>query len=87
MQTLKELRMAAGLTQMDVAARLGTTPAKVSAWEVGRVVPPTRVLAELAKTLGVDADALLEAIDATPKYDGTDRRKAQSSRRGSRTRT
>ena len=78
MKTLKELRKGAGLTQMDVAVRLGTTPAKVSAWEVGRVVPPTRVLAELAKTLGVDADALLEAIEATPQHDGTDRRKAQA---------
>jgi transcriptional regulator with XRE-family HTH domain len=75
MKTLRDLRVEAGLTQMDVAARLGTTPAKVSAWEVGRVVPPTRVLVELARTLSVDANALLEAIAATPRHDGTDRRK------------
>jgi transcriptional regulator with XRE-family HTH domain len=80
MPTLKDLRERAHLKQMEVAARVGTTPAKVSSWELGRGLPPTRYLAALAKTLAVSADDLLEAIDesrALAPPPGEDRRRVR----------
>lgn len=81
MQSLRELREQANLKQMDLAAQVGTTPAKVSSWELGRSLPPTRFLAALARTLGVSADDLLEAISesrAVAPPPGEDRRRRRA---------
>ncbi len=56
MRTLKELRQAARLTQLEVAMRLGVTPGTVYAWERGTREPRGRQLQELAKLYGVSAD-------------------------------
>ena len=37
---LRELRAAEGLTQMQLAQRLGTSPTTVCQWERGRTVSP-----------------------------------------------
>ena len=63
---------------MDVAAKVGSLPAKVSAWELGRSMPPTRHLAALAQVYSVTADELLKAIDesrALAPGPGEDRRR------------
>jgi len=60
--TLAELRKRAGLTQMDLASKIGTTPAKVSGWESRGVTPSTKYLAGLAAALGVSADELLRVL-------------------------
>ena len=39
MKTIKQLREDAGLTQLDLAYKLGVTPATVSLWERRRVEP------------------------------------------------
>lgn len=78
MATLRELRERAGLRQMDVAARVGSLPAKVSAWELGRTMPPTRHLAALAEVYSITADELLKAIEesrALSPGPGEDRRR------------
>jgi transcriptional regulator with XRE-family HTH domain len=62
--TLAELRKRAGLTQMDLASKIGTTPAKVSGWESRGVTPSTKYLVALAAALGVTADELLEVLSA-----------------------
>ena len=62
--TLAELRKRAGLTQMELASRIGTTPAKISGWESRGVTPSTRYLAGLAAALGVSADELLQVLSA-----------------------
>jgi transcriptional regulator with XRE-family HTH domain len=67
MTTLAELRRAAGLTQMALASKIGTTPARVSGWENRGVMPSGKYLARLSTALGITADELLRAIDADAK--------------------
>ena len=62
MPTLAELRRRAGLTQMELASKIGTTPAKVSGWESRGVTPSTKYLAGLAAALGISADELLRVV-------------------------
>jgi transcriptional regulator with XRE-family HTH domain len=58
--SLKELRLAAGLTQKVIAKELNVDQAAVSHWENG-VNPPTRKYREpLAKLLGCTVDELLK---------------------------
>jgi transcriptional regulator with XRE-family HTH domain len=45
-------RTAAGLTQEELAERMGTKQAVVARWEGGRVLPSTRTLARLARATG-----------------------------------
>jgi transcriptional regulator with XRE-family HTH domain len=55
---LATLRLQAGLTQVQLAARMGTTVVTVSRWEQGHNVPPKRIRAKLARVLGVPVDRL-----------------------------
>ncbi len=52
-RTLRELREAAGLTQLEVAYRLGVTPHTVYMWESGRREPLARVFLRLARLYDV----------------------------------
>jgi len=45
-------RAAAGLTQEQLAKRMGTKQEVVARWEGGKVMPSTRTLARLAKATG-----------------------------------
>ena len=56
---IKTLREQAGLTQAEVARRLGISRAGVNAWEMGLSVPSTPYVVELAKQFGVSTDYLL----------------------------
>lgn len=60
-----DLRKRAGLTQMQIAVAVGTTPPQVSEWERGRITPTTRHLRPLAKILDVTLDELLDALEET----------------------
>ncbi|MBQ4317464.1 MAG: helix-turn-helix domain-containing protein [Clostridia bacterium] len=53
------LREKNGLTQADVASKLGVTPAAVSKWENGSSKPRVEVLFQLAQLLGVRAEELM----------------------------
>ena len=57
-RTLRELREAAGLTQLEVAYRLGVTPHTVYMWESGRREPVARVFLGLARLYGVSPFAI-----------------------------
>ncbi len=57
-RTLRELREAAGLTQLEVAYRLGVTPHTVYMWESGRREPLARVFLRLARLYGVSPFAI-----------------------------
>lgn len=50
--TLIRARADAGLTQEELAARMGTKQEVVARWEGGRVLPSTRTLERLAKATG-----------------------------------
>ena len=72
---LTELRKARGMTQKQVADKLGVLPKTVSKWETGHGFPDTSLLAELAKILGVSVDTLLEgALDHNAEEVGNFRR-------------
>lgn len=53
------LRRARGLTQTQVADRMGVTPQAVSKWERGLACPDLVCLDELSDLLGISIDALL----------------------------
>ncbi len=57
---IKALRSRKGLSQEELAGRLGVSPQSVSKWEHGRNAPELSVLLPLARLLGVTADELLE---------------------------
>ncbi len=54
MTTLVTHRLAKGLTQGQLASRMGVHLSTVSAWETGRAVPQPSRLPELARMLGID---------------------------------
>lgn len=53
-RALAEARRAAGLTQAELAARLGTTQSAIARLERGEVVPSVTTLAKLADALGIE---------------------------------
>lgn len=55
-RTIKESRMMAGLTQTQVAERLGRPQATIAGWEVGRSQPDANTLFELFRVLGRSVD-------------------------------
>ncbi|MBM6976972.1 helix-turn-helix domain-containing protein [Intestinimonas butyriciproducens] len=58
MKGLKYIRKKAGLTQMDLAAKLGVTQSLVAMWERGATLPNAAKLPELADVLHCTIDAL-----------------------------
>ena len=69
MKTIRELREAHGWTQLQLANRLGVTPATIYNWESGRYEPRVTQLRELARAFDVTMDdiALVEANDEIRK--------------------
>jgi transcriptional regulator with XRE-family HTH domain len=65
---LARLRVAAGLSQTQLAERLGTiSEPGVHRWETGRTRPGVDILPRLAATLGVSVESLVQAIVETPR--------------------
>ena len=67
---LKELRMQAGMTQLQLAQRLGITKSVISFYELSERAPSPDVLIRLAQVFHVSTDYLLgldrkETIDIT----------------------
>lgn len=62
--TLRELREAAGLTQVQVAKKLVVDQGAVSNWERGVNAPSVKYHKKLAKLYGVTVDELLKRPDA-----------------------
>lgn len=58
-QNLKQLRVARGMTQEQVADRLHVTRQSVSSYESGRTKPDIDTLMRLAEVYGVELDAIL----------------------------
>lgn len=57
--TLKELRLAAGLQQADVAKKLNVTITAVSNWELGKNSILRKYHKKLAKLYGVTVEELM----------------------------
>lgn len=56
---IRELRKAKGMTQKQVADKLGVLPKTVSKWETGHGFPDTFLLTELAEILEISIESLL----------------------------
>ncbi|MBR3004129.1 MAG: helix-turn-helix transcriptional regulator, partial [Lachnospiraceae bacterium] len=56
---IKQLRCKLGMTQEQLAERIGIGPQAVSKWENGDALPDTGILLELCDALNTTADKLL----------------------------
>lgn len=63
--TLKELRLAAGLQQADVAKKLGVTTTAVSNWELGKNAILRKYHKKLARLYGVTVADIEDAVRCT----------------------
>lgn len=59
-ENIKKARKAAGVTQKQLAERMGVYQKDVSRWENGEHAPSIELLAGICKALKVSADTLLE---------------------------
>jgi len=64
---LTELRQAAGLTQMQLAEKVGVHHSSIAFWELSGTPPRGEVLPNLAEALGVSIDTLLGVTPPKPK--------------------
>lgn len=67
---LYALRKEKGLTQTELAEKLGVTNKAVSKWETGESFPDTAQLLPLADILGVTVDELLRGERAAGQFEG-----------------
>ena len=58
-ERIRVLREGRGMTQSELARRLGVTRSGVNAWEMGISVPSTQYIVELALLFEVSTDFLL----------------------------
>ena len=56
---LKEIRKKAGISQNDLAKKIGVSRSTVSMWEIGASQPDNELLISLSKVLNVSSDELL----------------------------
>lgn len=56
---IKQLRIACGMTQTDLAKKLNITRSSVNAWEMGISTPSTFYLVELSLLFHISTDYLL----------------------------
>ena len=57
---IKKLRLAAGLTQEQLAKKVDVDQSAVSLWEAGKAKPLRKIHKKLAKVLGCSIDDLLK---------------------------
>ena len=62
-----ELRQAAGLTQMQLADKLGVHHSNIAFWELSGTPPRGEVLPKLAHALSVSVDGILGVEPIKPK--------------------
>ena len=60
---VRDARRRAGLTQADLAGRLGTTQSVVARWESGRVSPTLETLRRVVRACGLDLHLTLRPAD------------------------
>lgn len=56
---LRKLRAAAGLTQVELANKLGVTKQSVSNWENENIQPSVDMIIKISKLLNIKSDVLL----------------------------
>lgn len=71
---IERLRLEAGLTQRDLAGRVGTTQAAISKIETGRTVPGLELLDRIATALGRPITLTLGESSEPPSLEARRRR-------------
>ncbi len=64
---LSSLRKRKGMTQQELADKLGVTNKAISKWETGEAFPDTALLVPLADIFGITVDELLRGRQAEPE--------------------
>ena len=64
MSTIRDMRIKAGLSQVELATKLGMKANTLSQWETGARKPDVRVLPEMASVLGCTIDDLFRKDEA-----------------------
>ncbi len=59
-ERIKTLREKKGITQAQLARRLGVTRSSVNSWEMGIAIPSTQYIVQLALMFSVSTDYLLD---------------------------
>lgn len=67
MNKLKRARLLKGLTQKELADLLGVSIVSVSKWESGKGRPKARRLNEVASTLNISIQELLDETERRPE--------------------
>ena len=62
-EVIKKYRKNSGMTQEEMAKRLGVTAPAVNKWEKGNTLPDVALLAPIARLLGITTDELLSFRD------------------------
>jgi transcriptional regulator with XRE-family HTH domain len=70
---LREMRLARGLTQPEIGARVGTSASNISDLERGIKVPTLTTVARLADALDCSVSELVEVLDRRPRGPKTSR--------------
>ena len=60
---IREGRLRAGLTQTEVAARVGTTQSAIARWEAGKAQPSLETLTRILRACGLDLRLALQPYD------------------------
>lgn len=63
--TLESLRIQKGLTQTELAKKLGTTTGSVGSWERGEFAPRPKRVPQLAEILGVEPKEIFLILKTT----------------------
>lgn len=58
-EKIKELRLARGITQVELASSLSVTKQSVSNWENNNIMPSIEILLQLSDFFGVSTDYML----------------------------
>ncbi len=66
-EVIAETRKQRGMTQLDLAGKMGVTDKAVSKWERGLSCPDISSLPQLAEVLGVSVDKLMQIKEAEKK--------------------
>ena len=72
--TIAALRKAQGMTQLELAEKMGVTDKAVSKWERDLSFPDVSSLPKLAEIFGVSVDELMQVKAAGAKMDETEKR-------------
>ncbi|MFH1603392.1 MAG: helix-turn-helix transcriptional regulator [Pseudomonadota bacterium] len=62
-QRIRRFRMAANLTQLELAIATHSAPNQVCNWEADRHIPTTQTLIPLARALEVTCHELIEGVE------------------------